>query len=155
MKKKNTIKNLFYIFFPIIIGGIVGIIINGHINYEVLNKPLLAPPSYLFPIVWSIIYLLMGISYYLFRKNVNKDIDKTIKVYYLQLFVNALWSIIFFIFELRFFAIIWILLLLGLVITLYKLYKDRYIKSSYFIIPYIIWTLFATYLNIGFYILNR
>ena len=155
MKKKNTIKNLFYIFFPIIIGGIVGKIINGHINYEVLNKPLLAPPSYLFPIVWSIIYLLMGISYYLFRKNVNKDIDKTIKVYYLQLFVNALWSIIFFIFELRFFAIIWILLLLGLVITLYKLYKDRYIKSSYFIIPYIIWTLFATYLNIGFYILNR
>ena len=68
-------KNLFYIFFPLIIGGIVGFIISGNIDYQNLVKPLLAPPKILFPIVWSIIYLLMGIAYYLF-KNAGKLLKK-------------------------------------------------------------------------------
>ena len=63
--KKDLIKNLFYVFFPIIIGSLVGLFISGYIDYSTLVKPPFAPPKILFPIAWSIIYLLLGISYYL------------------------------------------------------------------------------------------
>ena len=149
---KGILKNIFYIFFPLLVGTIVGFAISGSIEYNMLNKPPLSPPSILFPIVWSILYLLMGISYYLFKRNNN---DNTISfIYYLQLFVNAMWSIIFFLWELRFLAIIWILLLDVLVILLIYLFFQKSKISSYLNIPYLIWLLFATYLTIGIYILN-
>lgn len=149
---KEILKNIFYIFFPLLVGTVVGFAISGSIDYNTLTKPPLSPPSILFPIVWSILYLLMGISYYLFKRNNN---DNTISfIYYLQLFVNAMWSIIFFLWELRFLAIIWILLLDVLVILLIYLFFQKSKISSYLNIPYLIWLLFATYLTIGIYILN-
>ena len=131
---------------------IVGLAISNHIDYTSLNQPFLSPPSIVFPIAWSIIYLLMGISYFIYRKKHNDE--KTIFIYYLQLFVNALWSIIFFIWKARFFSIIWIILLLILVTYLVILFYRQEKISSYLNIPYILWLLFATYLNIGIYILN-
>ena len=147
------LKKIFYLFFPIMIGSIIGFVINKYIDYSILIKPPLSPPKLLFPIMWSIIYLLLGISYYLYKKNStnNKVIDY---IYYLQLIVNYLWSFIFFVWKLRFVAIIWIIILLILVIDLYRLYYSKYKISSYLLIPYIIWTMFATYLTIGIYILN-
>lgn len=147
------IKRLFYLFFPIVIGSIVGLIISKYIDYSTLVKPSLSPPKLLFPIMWSIIYLLLGISYYLYKKNSvdNNSIDF---IYYLQLIVNYLWSFIFFTWKLRFISIIWIIMLLILIIILYKTYYNKYRLSSYLLIPYIIWTIFATYLTIGIYILN-
>ena len=145
-------KNFLRIFLPLILGGIVGFVINGFIDYTELVKPPLAPTKIFFPIAWSIIYLLMGISYYLYRKDFN---DKTtIKLYYIQLIVNLLWSIIFFVFKLRFISIIWIILLDILVILTIKSFKKYNKISSYLFIPYLIWSLFATYLTIGIYILN-
>ena len=73
----NFIKSIFYIFLPIILGSVVGFLISGYMDYETLIKPFLAPPKILFPIAWSIIYLLMGISYYIFRKN---DCDTKISI---------------------------------------------------------------------------
>lgn len=151
---KNILKKGFYIFFPLVIGGIVSIIIKNHIDYSILNKPPLSPPKLLFPIAWSIIYLLMGISYYLFRKDYLNNEDKITFLYYFQLFINALWSIIFFLFKWRFLAIIWILLLLALIVWLTMLLYQKVKISSYLYIPYIIWVIFATYLTIGIYILN-
>ena len=151
---KNILKKGFYIFFPLVIGGIVSIIIKNHIDYSILNKPPLSPPKLLFPIAWSIIYLLMGISYYLFRKDYPNNEDKITFLYYFQLFINALWSIIFFLFKWRFLAIIWILLLLALIVWLTMLLYQKIKISSYLYIPYIIWVIFATYLTIGIYILN-
>lgn len=147
------LKKIFYLFFPIMIGSIIGFVINKYIDYSILIKPPLSPPKLLFPIMWSIIYLLLGISYYLYKKNStnNKVIDY---IYYLQLIVNYLWSFIFFVWKLRFVAIIWIIILLILVIDLYRLYYSKYKISAYLLIPYIIWTMFATYLTIGIYILN-
>ena len=147
------LKKIFYLFFPIMIGSIIGFVINKYIDYSILIKPPLSPPKLLFPIMWSIIYLLLGISYYLYKKNStnNKVIDY---IYYLQLIVNYLWSFIFFVWKLRFVAIIWIIILLILVINLYRLYYSKYKISAYLLIPYIIWTMFATYLTIGIYILN-
>ena len=151
---KNILKKGFYIFFPLVIGGIVSIIIKNHLDYSILNKPPLSPPKLIFPIAWSIIYLLMGISYYLFRKDYPNNEDKITFLYYFQLFINALWSIIFFLFKWRFLAIIWILLLLALIVWLTMLLYQKVKISSYLYIPYIIWVIFATYLTIGIYILN-
>lgn len=148
----KVLRSLFYIFLPLIVGGIVGGIIQGKIDYSNLNQPFLSPPKIVFPIAWTILYLLMGVSYFLFRrKNENKE---TSIYYYLQLIVNALWSVFFFVLKWRLFSIFWILLLIILVsITMYQFYKNEKI-SAYLFIPYLLWLFFATYLNIGIYFLN-
>jgi len=146
----EKIKNVFYILLPIILGSIVGILISSYMNYEMLIKPPFAPSAILFPIVWSVIYILMGIAYYLYRKNTD-DINY---VYYIQLIVNLLWSIIFFVFKLRFIAVLWIILLDILIILTMKQFNKYNKISTYLFIPYLLWCLFATYLTIGIYILN-
>ena len=142
------------ILIPVIVGGIVGLIISGSIDYNTLQKPFLSPPSILFPIVWTILYILMGISYGILQSNqlVAKEINT---IYYLQLAVNALWSIIFFTLKWRLFAFIWIILLDVLVIIMIKKFYDKNKTAGLLQIPYIIWTLFATYLNLGVYLLNK
>lgn len=151
---KNLLRNLFYLFFPLILGSIVGIIISSSIDYNTLNQPPLAPPAFLFPIVWSILYLLMGISYYLFQNNVYKNKTLEVFVYYLQLFINLFWSIIFFILKWKLFSILWILILLILVFVLILLFNKKYRPSAYLLIPYLLWVVYASYLNIGIYLLN-
>lgn len=146
-------QKLLYILTPLIGGSIVGLIINKSIDYNYLVNPPLSPPSYLFPIVWNILYLLIGISYYIYRKN-NNDNPLTIKLYYIQLILNYLWSIIFFTLKLRTLAVIWIIVLAITVIYLMiRFYKEER-TSFYLFIPYILWVLFATYLNIGIVVLN-
>lgn len=139
---------------PVILGGIVGILISGFIDYDSLQKPFLAPPSLAFPIVWTILYILMGVSYG--RLKEKSLIDKEIsRIYYLQLAVNLLWPIFFFILKWRLFSLIWIILLAVLVgIMIIRFYrKDK--LAGLLQIPYILWTIFATYLNLGIYLLNR
>lgn len=150
---KKTLKSLFYLFFPLIIGGIIAFLIRNSIDYVALIKPPLAPPKLLFPIAWTIIYILMGISYYIYKK---EDKENTILdvIYYIGLFVNALWSIIFFLWKARLLAIWWIILLDVLVALLLYLYSKSKKVSLYLNIPYMIWIIFATYLTIGIYILN-
>jgi len=97
---KKIIKNIFYIFLPIILGSIVGFLISDSIDYQFLNKPPFAPPKILFPIMWSIIYLLLGISYKLFR---DKSSDKKgIIIYYVELLINLIFCIIFFVLKLKY-----------------------------------------------------
>ncbi len=153
MNLKKLIRSLFYLFFPLVLGGLVGFLISSSIDYKFLILPPFSPPSYIFPIAWSIIYLLMGISYFLFSKKADyRLIEKFI--YYFQLFVNLMWPILFFVWKWRFFSILWILLLDVLVLKMIQLfYKDNKI-ASYLNVPYFLWILFATYLTIGIYILN-
>lgn len=148
------LKAIFYIFFPLAVGGIVSLLIMKSIDYTNLVQPPLAPPKIVFPIVWSILYLLMGLAYYLFKRSSKRSYPNISKLYYLQLFFNALWSIIFFNLKWRFIAIIWILILGVLIIELIREIKPLNKVSYYLLLPYLIWTLFATYLNIGIYILN-
>ncbi len=139
---------------PVIIGGVVGLIIFPFMDYNFLQQPLLAPPSILFPIVWTILYVLMGISYGILKSNqlVDEDINK---IYYLQLFVNALWSIFFFVFKWRFFSFIWILVLDVLVIIMIKRFYSKNKLSGLLQIPYLLWIIFASYLNLSIYLLNK
>lgn len=147
---KNFIKKAYYIFFPIILGSLIGFIIKDYIDYQTLLKPPASPPKIVFPIAWSIIYLLMGIAYYFYKKETN---DKNY-IYYIQLFINLLWSIIFFVLKWRFISILWIILLDILVILNMKKFKEYNKISFYLFIPYLLWILFATYLTIGIFILN-
>lgn len=147
---KQKLLNAFYIFLPITLGSLVGLLISNFMDYEILIKPPLAPPKIVFPIAWSIIYLLMGISYYFYKRRTN---DKNL-IYYIQLIVNLLWSIIFFILKWRFISILWIILLDYLVILTMKKFKEYNKVSVYLFIPYLLWILFATYLTIGIFILN-
>lgn len=149
----TIIKKIFYIFLPLVLGSIVGLLISNSIDYSNLTKPFLAPPKILFPIFWSIIYLLLGISYYLFKKT-DKENRKIDIVYYASLAINLLWSIIFFLLKWRFVSIIWIILLDILVFYLVYLFSKEKKASAYLNIPYTIWLIFATYLTIGIYILN-
>lgn len=149
----NEFKKLFYLFLPLVIGSIIGLITKNSIDYSILTKPPLSPSGSLFPIAWIILYILMGIAFYLYKTNSDKDLEVD-KYYYSQLLVNALWPIIFFTLKLRLLAIIWITILLILLIHLNILYFKYEKKSFYLNIPYILWILFATYLTIGIYILN-
>jgi tryptophan-rich sensory protein len=143
-------KLLLYIFITLFIGGIPSISVITNNVYPSLVKPPLSPPGILFPIVWTILFILMGISIYLVRD--NKDLRK---IYFIQLFINALWTPIFFGLNNYLFALIWlILLLVTVIIMLYKFYKENK-TSCYLNIPYLIWLLFALYLNTGIYLLNK
>lgn len=149
-KKLEFIKS---ILIPVVLGGIVGFLISNFIDYDIINKPPLSPPNIIFPIIWSILYILMGISYGILK--VKDKIDKeTNMIYYTQLLVNLTWPIVFFVFKWRFISIIWIILLLVLIVYMtIKFYKKN--KGAGILqIPYILWTIFATYLTIGVYFLN-
>ncbi len=142
------------ILIPVIVGGVVGLLISQFMDYEMLQKPPFAPPGFIFPIVWTILYILMGISYGILKSNnlTNQDIDF---IYYLQLGVNALWSVFYFVFKWRLFAFIWIILLAVLVIIMIKKFYDANKISGLLQIPYLVWIVFASYLNIATYLLNR
>ena len=147
------IKRIIYSLLLIVGWVLVGLIISGYMNYGDMVKPPLSPPSYIFPIIWTILYILMGISYFIATK--DKENDKELnQIYILHLLVNFFWPIIFFVLRMYFTTFFWIILLLILVISMIKeLLKNNKI-SGYLQIPYFIWLLFATYLNIGIFLLN-
>ena len=157
MKKKNIIELLIFILFAELVGALSALLTGDFSqSYSVIVKPPLSPPGILFPIVWTILYALMGVSAFIIFKAKKPQMYKSaaLKVYALQLFVNFLWSIIYFRFELLLLAAADIILLDVLVfVMIVRFFKIR--PSAAFInIPYIIWLLFATYLNIATVILN-
>ncbi len=141
------------ILFPVVLGGLVGLIISGSMDYSSLNKPPLSPPAILFPIVWTVLYILMGVSYGILKD--KSLVDESInQIYFTQLFVNLLWPIFFFVLKWRLFSFIWILLLVFLVaIMIYRFCKKDKV-AGLLQIPYLLWTIFATYLTLGVYLLN-
>lgn len=142
------------ILIPVLVGVIVGLITSSFIDYNMLEKPPLSPPSILFPIVWTILYTLMGISYGILES--NSLVDSRINlIYYLQLSINALWSFFFFVFDLRLFSFFWILLLIALVIIMISEFYRKNKVASLLQIPYLLWLVFAAYLNFGVYLLNK
>lgn len=153
MKKINWRLLISSILIPVIIGSIVGIITNGSTNFETLVKPSFSPPGIVFPIVWTILYTLMGISIYLIKTSKGKTND-AVKIYVLQLIVNYLWSFIFFTFNLTLVAFFWIILLIILVLIMIIKFFWINSLSAYLQIPYIVWLIFASVLNLYIYLLN-
>lgn len=123
--------------------------------YNELQKPALSPPGWIFSVVWTILYILMGISAYLIYISDSPDKYKALKIYIAQLIVNALWSVIFFNLECYLFSFIWLILLLILVILMVKSFSAINKTAGYLQIPYLLWLIFAGYLNLSIYLLNR
>lgn len=119
-------------------------------NTDYLIKPALFPPKILFPIVWTILYILMSISLYLSSKYDNE----VYKLYGIQLVLNSLWSPLFFMFKTYLFSTIELIILLFIVIIMvYQMYlKNK--TAGYLQIPYVIWLIFALFLNVSIFILN-
>jgi len=139
---------------PVILGGIVGLIISSSIDYNFVEKPFLAPPAIAFPIVWTLLYILMGVSYGILKS--KEKIKSQINwIYAIQLGVNLLWPIFFFLAKWRLFAFLWIVLLAILVlIMVVKFYQQEKI-AGLLQIPYLLWVIFASYLNLSIYLLNQ
>jgi len=150
---KDKFINFLRIFTPLIIGVLIGILISNYTDYNLINKPFLSPPAIVFPIIWSILYLIIGYSYYLYRKNDNNLIINI--TYFVQLIFNFIWPILFFVFKLRLFSIFCFIFLIIFSLLFLLLFKILNKISFYLTIPYIVWFIFALYLNIGVYVLNN
>lgn len=138
-----------------VVGSFFSLItMNNMDTFKELEKPINVP-AVLFPIVWSILFILMSISCYIVTQSNDKNKDKAIIWYGVQLVINSLWSLIFFGFGAYLFAFIWIILLLITVIIMVAKFYNVDKKAAYLNIPYILWILFAGYLNFGIYLLNR
>ena len=149
-------KFLLCLAIPLGVGGLSALLTSNSMQmFEEINKPPLSPPGWLFPVVWTILYILMGIALYLIV--VAKDRNKTLTAYIsfgVQLFFNFFWSIIFFNAKAYLFAFIWLVLLwVGIIANIYFFYKINKTAGK-LLIPYLIWVTFAGYLNFGIYLLN-
>lgn len=151
--KPNVKKLLLYLAIPLAVGGLAALLSGGMSGYSQLNQPPLSPPGWVFPVVWSILYLTMGYASYR-ASEAEGDSSSALLFYGLQLFVNFLWPIVFFRFEAYLAAFILLLVLWVLiVITLWKFDKLDDIAGS-LLLPYLLWVTFAGYLNLGVYLLN-
>lgn len=154
MNTKSKSSLVIAILIPIAVGAFSALFSGNMSVYANLNKPSLAPPGIVFPIVWIILYVLMGISSYIVWESDSEDKRNALRIYALQLFFNFFWSIFFFRFDLYLFSFFWLLAMIILIILMiYKFYKIKPL-AAYLQIPYLIWCLFAAYLNFMIYSLN-
>ncbi len=123
-------------------------------QYAVVNKPPLSPPGWIFPVVWTILYLAMGYASYLVMTVGGRDAKDALTVYYIQLVLNFLWPILFFRFRLYTFAIFELILLVAAVTVMVIRFSHVDERAGYLTLPYLIWLCFALYLNIGVAVLN-
>ncbi len=142
---------------PLLVGGLASLLTMDSMGlFDEVNKPPLSPPAWLFPVAWTVLYILMGIaSYIVFEKTADMgEKSRALRTYFIQLGFNFLWSILFFNFELYLFSFFWLVALWVLIIiTAVRFYKISE-PAGYLMLPYILWVTFAGYLNLGIAILN-
>lgn len=157
MKKTNWKLLLLCIAVPLAVGGLSALLTKDNmLMFEYIRKPALSPPAWLFPLVWTALYILMGIASYLAAvAHAPAENKKSALVFYaLQLVFNFFWPIAFFNLEAFLFALIWLLILWVLIIiTSVKFFRiDK--RAGWLMLPYLLWVSFAAYLNYGIYVLN-
>ena len=142
---------------PLIVGAVSGLLTRNAMEmFSLIQKPPLAPPAWLFPVAWTILYTLMGISSYLILTAPvsSEEKEDAMVLYRYQLIVNFLWPTFFFSFSWYFFSFLWLVLLW--VLVLFMILKFRKISplAAYLNIPYLLWLTFAGYLNFSIWLLN-
>ena len=140
---------------PLAVGGLSAwITMDGMKAFEAVNQPPLTPPMWLFPVVWSILFVLMGIASYLVVMQKGED-TKALTLYTVQLIFNFFWSIWFFNLGWYLFAFLWLvalwILILATTVAFYRIAKP----AAWLMLPYLVWVAFAGYLNLGVWWLNR
>ncbi len=156
----NKIKNYVYsIIATLAVGGLSALLTAGSRNvYSAAQKPPLSPPAWVFPVVWTILYVLMAVSFaivYTKRKNEPMMRRNALNVYALNLFFNFFWSIIFFDFNAYLLAFVWLLLLWFVIFVMFLNYYRTNKTAGLLLLPYLVWVTFAGYLNFGVWTLNR
>lgn len=139
---------------PLAVGSLSALLTQNNVEtFSSINKPLLSPPGWLFPVVWTILYIFMGIASYLVLMS-GKPNDAALTVYGIQLVFNFFWSIIFFNLEQYLFAFIWLVVLWLLILKTVSLFYPISKPAAYLMLPYLLWVTFAGYLNFFIYLLN-
>lgn len=155
--KNDWKKLLICIAIPLAVGGLSALLTGGMMaDYGQLNQPPFSPPGWVFPVVWTILYVLMGwASYRVLAADVPEAQKRNaLLVYGAQLAVNFLWSIVFFRLELRLTAFFVILALWILIYATIRLFSRIDEKAGDLLLPYLLWVTFAAYLNLGAFLLN-
>lgn len=156
--KINKRLLLLCIAIPLIVGIVAGLLARNSMEvFSVVEKPPLAPPAWLFPVVWTILYALMGISSYIVLTSdvSQEEIKSAMQLYAYQLVVNFLWPTFFFNFGWYLFSFLWLILLWVLVFLMIRKFYDINRVAAYLNVPYLVWLTFAGYLNAGIWLLNR
>ena len=145
------------ILFAIVVGGVAGLLTSmGMDEYALAEKPNLTPPDIVFPVVWTILYVLMGISSArIFMLDNSKERNRSLIVYLVQLFFNFFWSILFFNFQAYAFSFFWLIALWALILAMIIMFSRLDKLAAYLQIPYLLWVSFAGYLNLMVWLLNR
>lgn len=141
---------------PLAVGGLATLFSGGMSGSQIANQPPLSPPGWVFPVVWTVLYLLMGYASYrvLISGAEKTQIQKSLRLYGAQLALNFLWPIIFFGFDaylLAFAVLIGLWVLIFLTIRAFSKIDET---AGNLLLPYLLWVTFAGYLNIGVYLLN-
>lgn len=155
---RQIIKLVICIAIPLAVGGLAGFLTqNSREFYAALQKPFLAPPGFLFPIIWTVLYILIGIASYLIcRRGTEHDyVRDALKYYAISLLLSFIWPLVFFRLQMLLTAF-WVLLLLWLFtgIAVAKFYRISH-TAGLLMLPYWLWITFAGYLNLATWLLNR
>lgn len=151
----NKRKLLAFIIFPLAVGAVAGILTrNSMTTYNSLNQPALSPPGWLFPVVWTILYILMGVSSYLVATSPSPKKREALMLYALQLFLNFIWSPIFFGLGNYVLAFLVLIVLWYVVFKMIRIFFRVDPTAALLQIPYLLWLTFAAYLNLAIIFLN-
>ena len=152
----NWKKLLIYLAIPLVAGGLATLLSGGMDRYQVMNQPPLSPPGWIFPVVWTVLYLLMGYaSYRITESDVPKEDRRKALIFYgIQLFLNFLWPIVFFGYQWYFAAFILLLVLWAFIYVTMYYFEQIDEPAELLLIPYLLWVTFRGYLNLGVALLN-
>ena len=142
---------------PLVVGGLSALLAGNSMEaFQSFKQPPLSPPGWLFPIVWTALYVLMGVASYLVAASDAPagEIKNALKAYAIQLAINFFWSILFFRFGLLWFSFFWLLLLWGFLVETIILFGRISKTAGLLLIPYLLWVTFAGYLNFAVALLN-
>ncbi len=157
MSGSNIFKLIVSLIIPLSVGAVAGMFTSQAVPtwYASLNRPSFSPPNWVFGPVWTSLYILLGISFFLiWKESSSPKRNLAIKIFAIQMLLNFAWSFIFFYFNMIGIALIEIILLwFSIVAMIYLFYKIKPL-AAYLNIPYLLWVSFATILNVGYYFLN-
>ena len=141
----------------LLVGGLSSVITQGEMEaFSALRQPPLSPPGWVFPVAWTILYLLMGVGMAIvWRKSDGERRRRAVTIWAVQLAANFLWPLLFFLWQLRLLSLVWLVVLLILVAKMTSEFEKTSVPAARMQIPYLLWLLFAAYLNLGVWILNR
>ncbi|MBR5089859.1 MAG: tryptophan-rich sensory protein [Ruminiclostridium sp.] len=156
MNKVKITDLLIFVLSAELVGALSGLISGGSFGtyYASLAKPPLAPPGWLFPVMWGVLYAVMGISAYMIYASEDIAKKKALDLYWVQLAANALWSPVFFGMKSFVGAVVVVAVMLVLIVWMLAVFRKINFCAAIINLPYLLWTLFAAYLSAGFLILN-